>query len=482
MNHFAAKHQQVILLRSSNVHRAMRFGLGLLMSLMCSSTILAQGNQQLPAFEDPSFKDKLWEAGGPQFSNAGTGKLILSVTIEGEQSVSEHKILSHMQSRVDRVFDPETLNRDLSALYGTELFSRIKPSYTETAEGVHLKLVVQEKPIVSRVIYHGNVKLDDRILKKHAGIEPGDPISGASVEQAKNRLVDLYRDKGFGNADVQVAKGNRPGDRDVIFRISEGELERVAKVEFIGNYAFSTDLLKTKIKTKDARKGLTSYIGNVADRSKIDEDQDRLYQYYRRLGYFDAKLQHSIKYDESGKWLTITFVISEGAQFFVNEIAVSGNKYFTNEELMSLATLKDGVAFNQDKMERDARSIRELYGAKGFIFVEVTPTPVYLPDNKINLIYEIEEGEVYVAEDVRVHIAGDSTYTKERVILNQAGTNVRPGELIDARELVAMERRLSYSQIVEVDPSKGEPPRVEVQRPEEDLQMAASNKKKTKKY
>ncbi len=200
---------------------------------------------QAPAFEDQSFRDKVWEAGGPKFNSSKTGKLILSVTIVGRKTISEHEILRHMQCRANRVFDSEQFNHDLHELYNTDLFNKIEPFFSETPEGIHLKLKVYENPIVQSVVFHGNTRLDDSQLKKHVGIEKGDPINPASVKQAESRALDLYRDKGFSNASVKLHSGTKPGENDVVFRISEGELERIDKIRFVGNSEFSSEILKT---------------------------------------------------------------------------------------------------------------------------------------------------------------------------------------------------------------------------------------------
>ena len=434
--------------------------LGAFLSMM-PQLAWGQASQQMPAFEDPKFREKLWEAGGPQFR--GNGKVILSVTIEGERTVSENKILSHMQSRADRIYDPEQLNRDLHELHRTELFTKIETKFQDTPDGVHLLIRVYEKPIVEKIVFHSNTRIRDHELSRHLGLSVGDPVGPAAAEQAKNRLLDLYRDKGFANVSVKIVEGNKPNDRNVIFSISEGERERIQSIRFIGNEAFSSSLLKTKIECKDARYGLTKYLWNIADRSKIRDDNARLLEYYRRLGYFDAKIDHYLEYDASGAFLDLTFTISEGKPYSVNEVTISGNKYHTVMELQAGLLLNPGMPFNQDRMERDARHIREIYGAQGFIFVDVTPTPQWLPDNKLNLHYEIEEGDVYRASEINVHIAGDSSFTKQRVALNLMGGRLRENSIIDARELDHAQRRLMQPLIFEANPQLGDPPKVVVE-------------------
>ncbi len=434
-----------------------------------ATTSFGQGPQdQIPAFSDPKFRDKVWEAGGPVFRDVKSGKMILSVTIEGEKTVSEHSILSHIQSRQDRLYDSDQLNRDINELYRSGLFERIEARFIDSPEGIHIKLIVQEKPIVESVVFHGNTKLDERDLKKHAGIEKGDAHSPQMVIQAKQRLIDLYHDRGFNHADVQVFQGAKVGETEVVFRISEGERERIWRIDIVGNNSFATDLLKAKIKSRDALLGVRGYISNAADPIKLDADKERLEGYYRSLGYFDAKVDYSTKYDADGKWLYVTFVVSEGNQYSINEITIQGNKYFTVDQLSNGFKLKVGEPFNQSKMDHDTKLLREIYGSQGFYFCDVTPQPVYLPGEKLNLIYDIEEGDIYRVSDIRVHIDGDSSFTKHTVPLNLLG-RVRPNRIIDSREIEAATRRLRFSQIFNDNPNNGEVPQIEVRPVQDEL-------------
>ncbi len=127
---------------------------------------------------------------------------------------------------------------------------------------------------------------------------------------------------------MKIHTGGKPGERDIVFTVSEGEVERIWSIDFVGNAAFSTDLLKARIKSRDARSGVTAYIFNKASQESLEEDKERLLNYYRGLGYFDARVDYSMDYDDSGKWIYVTFVVSEGAQYSVRNIELAGNQYF----------------------------------------------------------------------------------------------------------------------------------------------------------
>ena len=88
---------------------------------------------------------------------------------------------------------------------------------------------------------------------------------------------------------------------------------------------------------------------------------------------------------------------------------------------------------------------------------------VYQPDNQVDVIYNVGEGDVYRASEVRVHIDGD--HTKERVAMQPLG-KIRPGSIINGPALDDAERRLKYLNIFNNDPSQGAVPSIQVEQPE----------------
>ncbi len=415
-----------------------------------------------PAFVDPKFADKLYENGGPQGRETKDGAIILSVSIEGNSSISQNFILSTMQSREDRNFDKETFNRDISTLYRTNLFKKITPYFTESRDGVHIRLIVEERPIIKAVFFRGNQRLEDRQLSKHAGIQKGDPLDPISLNSAKSRLTELYQDKGMNQVDIQIAQGLKPGQREVEFIINEGPVERLNSIRFIGNQAFSAEILKTKISSRDARHGLTAYMFNKASDYKIEADRDALMGYYRSLGYFDARVEFRKDYNTRGDFIDLTFVVSEGQRYKIKSVSIVGTKRYQPSELLPYMKLKAGEPFHQPNKQNDEKFLRDVYGAQGHIFCEVIGELVYQPNNEVDVVYNVGEGDVYRVSEVRVHIDGD--HTKERVVMQPLG-KIRPGSIANGPEIDNAERRLKYLNIFNNDPSQGTVPNIRIEPP-----------------
>ena len=415
-----------------------------------------------PAFSEPKFIDKLYEEGGPRGREATDGAIILSVSIEGNSSVSQNYILSAIQSREDRTFDKETFNRDIGTLYRTNLFKKITPYFTETDKGVHIRLIVDERPIIKGVFFRGNERLNDRELSKHAGVQKGDPMDPISLNSAKSRLIELYQDKGMNQVDIQIIQGLRPGQREVEFLVNEGPVERLNSIQFIGNQAFSTEILKSKIKSADARHGLTSWMFNKASDFKIEADRDTLMAYYRSLGYFDARVEFRKDYNTRGDFIDLTFVISEGQRYKIKSVSIAGTKRYQPSELLPYMKLKAGEPFFQINKQNDEKFLRDLYGAQGHIFSDVTGELVYQPNSEVDVVYNVGEGDIYRISEVRVHIDGD--HTKERVVTQPLG-KLRPGSIANGPEIDNGERRLKNLGIFNADPSQGTVPNIRIEPP-----------------
>jgi outer membrane protein insertion porin family len=202
------------------------------------------------------------------------------------------------------------------------------------------------------------------------------------------------------------------------------------------------------------------------DQSKIEADVDQLTAYYKAFGFFKARISRQLIFDDAQKWLKIRFVIDEGPQFVVRNVSVVGNETFDNLDLDQMLELKSGEFFNQGKMNRDVNALRDVYGGQGFIFADVKAEPRFSFDEagQLDLIYDVTEGEQFRVGRINVHIAGEFPHTRESVVLDRV--SIRPGDIVDIREVRNSERRLKASQLFEADPQSGKEPRVVIRPPD----------------
>jgi len=406
-------------------------------------------------------KDKEKEIIG--LSLAATDEPVLEVRIEGNRLIPTQQILNEMQTRVGRPYDPALIQRDVRKLASRSWFVAVEPEIEKTQQGRIVTIKVVERPTIRYIEYLGNNVeflgrggIRDKSLTKETGLKVGGSIDPYAVEDARRKIIALYRRNGFNNTQVTVLEGNKPTDQGVVFLINEGVSQKIWKVEFEGNEFVSDGRLRTQIESK--KPILYLFKGHV-DREQIDGDVDRLTAYYRSFGYFQAKVGRKLEYNEKGNWVTVRFVVNEGPRYEVRNVLHTGNQIFANSSLMGGMTLPGGQMFEQAKLNNDLQWLKNLYGSQGYVFADIQPETVFLEEpGKVDLVYHIEEGKQWKVGRIFVHIDGDNPHTRIQTALNRL--SFRPGQIVDIREIHASERRLQASALFQTNPASGEAPKI----------------------
>lgn len=493
---------------ASSLHRTW-----IMTSLLCliSSTAVGQmggmgggmggggGGAAPSAPTKPKWSEHIHAKAGMTFRRETGDSIVGAVRIVGNRNVATADIYKELQTRKGRFYDSETVLTDVRRLNDMGSFDQVtfdvKPVSPETpleeselsshlpgepqTPSVIVTFHVHERPMVTKVIFHGNHGLDDRALNGRVGISVGDPLSEFSVESGRRRLLDYYQEEGFNQASIEagIAKVQSNGGRSInmdglppgtiVFRINEGPLERITAIRIEGSTIVSEARLKKIIQSRGPMLGILSYFGNQADLKKIDNDVDQLSAYYHTLGYLTATVGRRFEFDESGKWLTLVFVVNEGPRFTIGDIQIIGNQYITEESLRTRLTLHAGDMFDGTVLRTDVGELVYGYGELGFIYAEIKPKTIMRDENGVaDIVYEITEGDRWKIGRIQVNIDGEPHLMRETTMLNLV--DMREGDFIDRRVLEMSRRRIERSQLLETDPAIADAPDIKVV-PREDL-------------
>ncbi|WP_120496075.1 outer membrane protein assembly factor BamA [Kiloniella sp. EL199] len=77
----------------------------------------------------------------------------------------------------------------------------------------------------------------------------------------------------------------------------------------------------------------------------------------------------------------------------INRIAFEGNQRIKDDILSSETSLRERVVFTRTKAQADAQKILELYRRSGRFAATVEPKVIQLPQNRVDLAFEISEGD-----------------------------------------------------------------------------------------
>jgi len=398
----------------------------------------------------------------PSTPLGGQRQIVAAVEILGVPPERQQEVQKHLHSRKDRDFDPETVQGDVRRLHACGLYREVKTFTRQTDGGIVLIYQLFERPRIRKVKHLGNRDISEKKLNKEHGLKEGDPLSAFAVDNARRVIEELYHRSGHPKATVTILEGDQPGDRNVIFVINEGHLQRISNVEFEGNTIVGDERLKTQIESKPGY--FWYFIRGKVDREKIDQDVQKLTAYYRALGYFSARVGRELIFDGDAKWLTIKFIIDEGPRYTVRNVVIDGVTKFRPEPLLTFLKLKRGQKFNQSDMNRDVNLLVDLYGSQGYVFADIQPDlRFHLDPGELDLVYHVKEGNIFHVGNINVHIKGDFPHTRETVILNRL--SLRHGDTIDMRKVKEDEIRLKRSQVFITSVTEGEPPRIRVNPP-----------------
>lgn len=379
-----------------------------------------------------------------------------TIAVEGNQLVDAATVAGFARINRGTTVSAGELNAAFQRLTSSGLFETVDliPS------GSTLRIVVRENPIISRINFEGNRRLDDEALNPVVRSQAGRVLSPTQVEADVVAISELYAQRGRFAAEVTpriIPRGN--GRVDLAFEIREGRVVEIERVSFVGNRAFSDYRLRRVLDTKQA--GLFRILVQrdtfVADR--IEFDQELLRDFYLARGYVDFQvLSSTSEIARERDSFFVTFTIREGQQYrFGNITVVNEVEGLDPAPYESQNRLRTGDVFSPTVLDTTLSRMERVAIAEGRRFVRVEPR---ITRNERNQTLDIElaivRGERTIIE--RIDIQGNTT-TQDRVIRRQfraaEGDPLNPREIREAAERI---RALGYFADVAVDARQGSTP------------------------
>ncbi len=387
------------------------------------------------------------------------GEKIEAIVVEGNITIPTAAILQKLKTQAGRKATPAQIQEDLRTLLRTRWFFTVEPKYRRTDKGLTLVLTVIERPIVRSIKYLGASEIKPKKLAEETGLKVGSPYDMSANKESAKRLESYYHDQGYTEATVDLISGDKPEQRDVVFRVHEGVSQKVVWRYFVGNTSVSSERLAMELKTTPAY----VFIGGKFDPTNLAEDVAGVRKYYENLGFFDAKVQPAVEYSKDRKWIYLRYTVQEGLQYRIRNFSMMGNRQFKTDELLKAIKTHEGQFYNAFTIKKDIEKIKKKYDVLGYTYMTVEVVPRYLEQpGMIDLVLRVDEDKPYYIRRITIHIEGDHPRTKRALAYNYL--RVAPGDLADPSQIQNTRKYLSGAQVFKADETTKSPVKIVMKR------------------
>lgn len=178
------------------------------------------------------------------------------------------------------------------------------------------------------------------------------------------------------------------GDRQVQLHFIIKEKPVIRKIFFEGQKKLSRGALSDLMTLKNK---------DPFDRTKVDEDRDKMIAKYREKGFLDAAIESVVKTDTAAATVDLTFKVVEGPKSRIELVEISGVSAFKRKVLFKLMKNARKKVFVEKELTDDLKKIEAQYKNNGYLDVVVSSPLVTLSEDKtrINIALGVVEGRSY---------------------------------------------------------------------------------------
>ena len=298
------------------------------------------------------------------------------IRVDGLQRISSGTVFTYLPVERGDTVDSAKVGEAIRALYRTGFFEDVQVD----RQGNILVVTVKERPAINKLTVTGNKDIKSEELLKglsDIGLSEGGTFDRLSLDRVTQELTRQYNNRGKYN--VEITPTVSPLDRnrvDVAIAIKEGKAAKIQHVNIVGTEKFATEDILENWESRE-HNWLSWYRrDDQYSKEKLSGDLEKLNSWYLDRGYVDFSVdstQVSISPDKRNMYLTAG--ITEGEQYKISDIKVTGDTVLPQEEVEKLVIPKPGDTFSRALLEFSSDAITNTLSNIGYAFAKVNPIP-----------------------------------------------------------------------------------------------------------
>jgi outer membrane protein insertion porin family len=285
------------------------------------------------------------------------------------------------QAKMTRALDQMHATLEQSGYYQSSITKTETPHPDQQLIDIEFRVASGPRARIGAIALAGDSGMTLEEFRRHAHLRTGAYIDRDTVDHALDGVLREYQKQNRLEAEAKLESAvYDPAKKAVNYRFTVNRGPAV-HVEVEG----------ASIEQDRITRLVPIFEEGSVDEDLLNEGNRRLRDYFQRLGYFDAKVEHT-RQSNGNAQVTILYTVQLGPRRRVQKVSIAGNHYFDTATLMDLISVRaadvldrHGI-YSQALVMSDVNALQTVYQNNGFPDVKVNPetgTPESVAANSV---------------------------------------------------------------------------------------------------